>query len=111
MHDSLVVLACLADVSSRLLLSWLAAAGLVGFVAMGIDKGRAIGGEGRIPEMALFVESFIGGFWGVLLGSVVFHHKTSKPEFMVIVFVGFVVWIAVLRESGLLVCLNGVMPA
>ena len=103
------MLTCLADFPVKILLSWLAAAGLVGFVAMGIDKGRAIGGEWRIPEMALFVESFIGGFWGVLLGGVVFHHKTSKPEFMVIVFVGFVVWIAVLQKSGFLGCPNGVL--
>ena len=107
----MAVLACLADVSSKVLLSWLAAAGLVGFAAMGMDKGRAVYGEGRIPEMALFAESFMGGFWGILLAGVVFHHKTSKPEFMLVVFVGFVVWVVVLQESGFLACLNGVLAA
>jgi uncharacterized membrane protein YsdA (DUF1294 family) len=101
------VLTCLADASFKILLSWLAAAGLIGFAAMGIDKGRAVFGEWRIPEMALFVESFVGGFWGVILGGVVFHHKTSKPEFMLVVFAGFVVWVVILQELGFLRCLTG----
>jgi len=100
------VLACLAEPSVKILLSWLAAAGAIGFAVMGIDKARAINGGWRVPEMTLFTESFLGGFWGVLLGAVVFHHKTSKPVFIVIAFLGLGVWAAVLWELGFLRCLS-----
>lgn len=76
---------------------------------MGVDKIRAVNHEWRIPEMVLFAESFLGGSWGVLLGGFVFHHKTSKPEFLLVVFVCFVAWALVLQRLGFLRCLNGAL--
>ena len=84
---------------------WLLSSGIVGFFAMGIDKARAIGDEWRIPEMTLFTTSFIGGFWGVLLGSWLFHHKTSKIEFMLVVLLSAGVWLALLSKIGFTQCL------
>ncbi|MDG7011846.1 MAG: DUF1294 domain-containing protein [Nitrososphaerota archaeon] len=37
----------------------------IGFVAMGIDKARAVGGEWRIPEATFLRISLVGGSLGV----------------------------------------------
>jgi len=102
----MIVSVCHADPSFLLLFSWLAGAGLVGFLTMGIDKARATHHERRIPETALFTISFVGGFWGVLLGGFVFHHKTSKPEFLFVVFGGFISWLLLLQRIGFIQCLT-----
>ena len=79
-----------------LLLSWVVTLGLVGFVLMGVDKARAIGRAWRIPERAFFGLAFLGGAFGVLLGSSVFRHKTLKAFFMGMVILSAVLWLGVL---------------
>ena len=54
---------------------------LIAFVLMGIDKRRAINGQDRIPESTLLFWGFMMGGPGLLLGSLVFHHKTRKWKF------------------------------
>ena len=54
---------------------------LIAFVLMGIDKRRAINGQDRIPESTLLFWGFLMGGPGLLLGSLVFHHKTRKWKF------------------------------
>ena len=54
---------------------------LIAFVLMGIDKRRAINGKSRIPESTLLFWGFLMGGPGLLLGSLVFHHKTRKAKF------------------------------
>ncbi len=54
---------------------------LTAFVLMGIDKRRAINGKTRIPESTLLFWGFLMGGPGLLLGSLVFHHKTRKWKF------------------------------
>ncbi len=53
---------------------------------MGVDKARVEDRAWRIPERAFFGLALIGGSFGVLLGGVVFHHKTRKVGFMAVVF-------------------------
>ena len=48
---------------------------------MGFDKLSAKMNSERIPEMWFLLISLAGGFGGVMLGMLVFHHKTSKPSF------------------------------
>ena len=102
----MVVPICLDESLFKVVGSWLIAAGMIGFAGMGIDKARAVNHEGRIPEMALLVESFVGGFSGVLLGAFVFHHKTSKLLFMLAASLGLAVWVPILWELDLVQCLQ-----
>src|SRR5437867_11445236 len=57
---------------------WLLLTAVIGFFAMGIDKARATYGEWRISEKTLFTMALVVGFWGVVLASVLFHHKSTK---------------------------------
>lgn len=43
-----------------------------------IDKEKAKRKRGRIPEKLFFLNSFFGGFLGLILGMKLFHHKTKK---------------------------------
>lgn len=54
---------------------------LVAFALMGIDKRRAIAGKSRIPEKVLLFWGFVMGGPGLLLGALVFRHKTRKWKF------------------------------
>ena len=77
--------------------------GIAGFALMGFDKHRARGARWRVPERSFFALAFAGGVFGVLLGSGIFHHKSRKGSFMVVVLVSALVWLAVLAELGRLV--------
>ena len=54
---------------------------LAGFVAMGIDKKRAIRGAWRISEASLFTFALLGGALGCTLGMKHFRHKTKHWYF------------------------------
>jgi uncharacterized membrane protein YsdA (DUF1294 family) len=85
---------------------WLLATGVIGFLVMGVDKARARGGERRIPEVALLVTSLVGGFFGVAVGAVLFHHKTSKLSFLVLFLPTVIIWLLALQTIGFLGCLG-----
>ncbi len=79
-----------------LVIGWLVLSGFIGFVLMGVDKARAQDGSWRIPERTFFRLAAIGGAFGVVLGSGVFHHKTLKDSFIEIILVIAVIWAVVL---------------
>ncbi|MBQ7918707.1 MAG: DUF1294 domain-containing protein [Lachnospiraceae bacterium] len=54
---------------------------IVGFIVMGVDKGKAKRGAWRIPEATLFLFAFVGGGIGTTLGMNVFRHKTKHWYF------------------------------
>ena len=56
---------------------------LVGFLLMGIDKGRAKLGQWRIRERTLFLVALLGGSVGSLTGMFLFRHKTKHFSFLV----------------------------
>ena len=64
---------------------------------MGVDKARAAGGEGRIPEATLLIISLVGGSIGAALGALVFHHKTSKLGFLALFLPTVIVWLLALQ--------------
>ncbi|HUI86090.1 MAG TPA: DUF1294 domain-containing protein [Nitrososphaerales archaeon] len=100
---------CLNSVPIRLLVYWLAAAGLVGFLATMIDKARAVYGESRIPEKTILFLTAVGGFAGVLLAFFVFRHKIHKPEILLPVAGIALVWLVALAKLGILAaCLGAV---
>jgi uncharacterized membrane protein YsdA (DUF1294 family) len=65
---------------------------------MGLDKGKAQRHERRIRERTLFLISLAGGFWGILLGGGLAHHKTSKISFQLVVLATLVVWLLGLSQ-------------
>ena len=58
---------------------------IVTFILMGHDKKNAIKKKERVPEMTLFTLSFMGGGLGTLLGMLIFHHKTKKIKFIILI--------------------------
>ena len=51
------------------------------FLLMGFDKLSAKLDSERVPEMWFFLVSVAGGFGGVMIGMLTFHHKISKRSF------------------------------
>jgi uncharacterized membrane protein YsdA (DUF1294 family) len=80
----------------QLVIFWLSATGLVGFVMMGLDKARAQDRSRRIPEKLFFRVGLAGGVFGILVGSSVFHHKTLKGSFMSLISIEAIAWVLVL---------------
>jgi len=64
-----------------LILIYLSAVSLLGFILMGADKKKAVQRQWRIPEKSLFLAAAIGGSIGVFLGMLVFRHKTKHLSF------------------------------
>ena len=77
---------------------WLALSGLAGFVLMAFDKRRAGEYGRRIPERTFFTLALIGGTFGILLGSVAFHHKTRKDSFNAVILICAALWLGGLFE-------------
>ena len=75
---------------------------LISFILFGVDKHRAAHGRWRIAEKALLLAAFFGGIGG-LLGMLVFHHKTRKWKFRILVplfaFVQLIVFVFVIWSS------------
>jgi len=57
------------------------AANLVAFLQMAIDKRLAAKQRRRIPEAQLIAPALLGGFPGILLGMLLYRHKTKKRGF------------------------------
>ena len=62
---------------------WLAAINIAAFVMAGIDKKRAKEHKWRIRESTLIGAAIVGGSVGLLLGMLVFRHKTKHPKFTI----------------------------
>ena len=58
---------------------------LICFIIMGYDKHQAIHKKNRIPEITLISLSFLGGGIGSFLGMLLFHHKTKKIKFLILI--------------------------
>lgn len=61
-----------------------AAINFIVFLLYGIDKAKARRGKWRISEAALLIAAVFGPV-GALLGMIIFHHKTRKVKFCVLV--------------------------
>ena len=58
---------------------------LITFIFMGIDKEKAKKGAWRISEKTLLCCSFLMGAVGCGAGMLVFHHKTQKRKFRLMI--------------------------
>ena len=82
--------------------SLLIALSIVTFLLYGLDKRRAQSGGERVPELVLHGSALAGGVVGGGVGRSVFHHKTRKAVFLVVLMVatalhGAIVWFLYLR--------------
>lgn len=68
------------------------------FLTFGIDKKKAILNEKRVSENTLLIICFLGGILGGLLGMMIFHHKTRKLKFLIIMPLIMLIWIIFLLE-------------
>lgn len=68
---------------------------VIAFVLCFIDKQKAIHHEWRIREAVLILFSWLGGCFGMLIGMLVFHHKTHKWKFRILVPLSLIVWVLV----------------
>lgn len=66
-------------------LIYLCIVNLIAFFIFGIDKLKAKRDSYRISEKTLITICAVGGALGGLLGMMIFHHKTSKPKFVITV--------------------------
>ena len=64
---------------------------LLSFIILGVDKYLAIKHKWRISEKTLLVSFILGGFWGGGLGMVIWHHKTKKLYFKLLLVVAFII--------------------
>lgn len=72
-------------------------------VLMFIDKRFAIKGKQRVPEFAFVILAFASGGIGVILGALLFKHKTSKPSFFAKIIIAMFVNIVILLFYSILV--------
>jgi uncharacterized membrane protein YsdA (DUF1294 family) len=56
----------------------------VTFAAYGWDKRQAVVGGWRVPERALHILAFLGGWPGAWIGQRRFRHKTKKLSFLIV---------------------------
>lgn len=66
------------------LLTWLAVASTVTFLAYAWDKRQARSGGRRVPEAALHALAFAGGTMGALAAMRLLRHKSAKASFRVV---------------------------
>ena len=69
---------------------------LIAFLLYGLDKYKAIHHRWRIPEQTLILAALAGGAPGALLGMRMFHHKTRKWKFRILVPLATIAWMALL---------------
>lgn len=79
----------------QIIAGWVALMSVISFTLYGVDKYKAVHHCWRIPEQTLIAAAFLGGAPGALLGMRVFHHKTRKWKFRILVPLAFALWILV----------------
>lgn len=69
---------------------------ILSLLLMKIDKTKAIKRKERIPEIVLITISFLGGSIGSIIGMYLFHHKTQKLKFQILIPVSLVLTIIII---------------
>lgn len=67
----------------QILLLYILIVNSITFVTAGYDKYLATKNKHRISENTLFLMAALGGSAGLLLGMLIFRHKTSKTSFII----------------------------
>ena len=77
---------------------YLAVINIIAFIMYGLDKAKAIAGKWRTTEFALIVVSAIGGCLGAFIGMRVWHHKTQKLKFQILVPLFLIIWVVIIMR-------------
>lgn len=84
-------------VPASMILMWVLVLGVFAFVLMGYDNVAAkVSSKRRVREKNLWLVAAIGGFAGVGLGALVFHHKVAKWSFWPPVLLSIIAWLVLL---------------
>ncbi|MFH1253735.1 MAG: DUF1294 domain-containing protein [Candidatus Uhrbacteria bacterium] len=70
---------------SEIAIAIFVAANLASFFLLAFDKFQAGQKSDRVPELILFLATFFAGGIGTLLGMNLFHHKTKKISFQIVI--------------------------
>lgn len=82
------------EIVQKIIMIWLLFINVTAFVLYGADKRKAVRGKWRVPEATLIGVAAVGGALGALGGMLVWHHKTRKWKFRILVPLCLAVWIA-----------------
>ena len=74
----------------KLLIAVMCVWNLITFLMMGIDKRKSIKDKNRISEKTLITAAFAMGGIGITTGAAVFHHKTQKLKFRILMPLGII---------------------
>ena len=69
---------------------------IITFIIYGIDKYKSIKHKYRISEATLIILAIIGGSIGAFFGMIVFHHKTKKKKFTILIPIIMLLWVYIL---------------
>ena len=69
---------------------------IITFIIYGIDKYKSIKHKYRISENTLIILSILGGPLGAFFGMIIFHHKTKKKKFTVLIPIILLLWVYIL---------------
>lgn len=69
---------------------------IVTFIIYGIDKYRSIKHKYRVSENTLIILAILGGVFGAFFGMIVFHHKTKKKKFVILIPILMLMWVYIL---------------
>ena len=75
----------------------------VTFAAYGWDKRQAVIGSRRLPERALHILAFLGGWPGAWIGQRQFRHKTKKLSFLIVFWCVAVLHVAIVGSIAYVV--------
>ncbi len=75
---------------------WILFFTLIALIFMGFDKISAKLQKRRVNEGSLWILSLIGGFPGIILGALLFHHKLKKKRFWIPVALAIGLWSVVI---------------
>ena len=69
---------------------------IITFIIYGIDKYKSIKHKYRISEATLIILALLGGPLGAFFGMIVFHHKTQKKRFIILIPLIMLIWVYIL---------------
>jgi uncharacterized membrane protein YsdA (DUF1294 family) len=78
------------------LFGWFVILSAISFALMGIDKSSAKLDKRRLSERSLWLVGLAGGWFGLMLGGIVFYHKVAKRGFWIPVAFAMLLWIVLI---------------